>query len=59
MKATKFSLYYVMVFSHFQPWILSTLYSSFFFFKFVVLGCFSHEPCLNDFSSQESSLALW
>ena len=22
----------------------------FFFFKFVVLGCFSHEPCLNDFS---------
>ena len=34
-------------------------YSFFFFFKFVVLGCFSHEPCLNDFSSPESSLALW
>ena len=58
MKATKFSLYYVMIFSHLQPWILSTLYYSL-FFKFVVLGCFSHEPCLNDLSLQETSLALW
>ena len=62
MKATEFchfSLYYVMVFSHFmQSWILSTPYHSL-FFKLVLLGCLSHEPCLNDLSSQESSVALW